>query len=116
MKILIIKYFLVAFLFMTPFSAKAEDRLLNLWPNQRANYVVKSQENAAKYEARGKDYVEHTLTTGGEVPIEPADDFMNEGQPEIDPVPVDIHQVSKMVEKTEGAVIEDPSKSPVAAQ
>jgi hypothetical protein len=116
MKTLIVKYFLVAIFLLTPFAVQAEDRLLELWPNQRAKHIIKSQEDAARYEARAHDYVAHTYATGGEVPIEPADDFMADGQPEIDPVPVDVNQISQIVEKTEGSVIEDPSKSPAVAQ
>ena len=111
MKNLIVKYLLVAIFLITPYAAHAEERLVDLWPNQRAKHLVKSQENAARYEARAQDYVAHNYATGGEVPIEPADDFMVESQPEIDPVPVDVNQISNIVGKVEGTVIEDPSNA-----
>ena len=94
-----------------PFAAKAEEQLMELWPKQRATYSIKSEENAAKYEARGRDYAAHTYATGGEEPSVPADDFMHETEPEIVPIPVNVEQVSNIVGKQADAVIEDPSKS-----
>lgn len=114
MKILSLKYVvfsLACFSVSLPFAAKAEEQLMDLWPNQRAKYVIKSEENAAKFESRGRDYTAHLYATGGEEPIAPAGDFMYETEPEIDPVAVDVNQVSDIVGEQAGAVIEDPAAS-----
>jgi hypothetical protein len=119
MKFLFFKYVifsLACFSVLLPFAAKAEEQLMELWPNQRAKYVVTSEENAAKFEARGRDYVAYLYATGGEEPIAPADDFMYETEPEIDPVAVDVNQVSDIVGKYTGSIIEDsvaPDATPV---
>lgn len=119
MKFLSFKYVifsLACFSVLLPFAAKAEEQLMELWPNQRAKYVVTSEENAAKYDSRGRDYTAHLYATGGEEPIIPAGDFMYETEPEIDPVAVDVNQVSDIVGKYTGSIIEDsvaPDATPV---
>lgn len=117
MKIISLKYAIFSFAILSvslPLAAKAEEQLMELWPNQRAKYVVKSEENAAKYESRGRDYVAHLYATGGEEPSQAADDFMIETAPEFEPVAVDVNQVSDIVGEQAGAVIEDPA-APVVA-
>ena len=113
MKYISIKYLLCSVAVMCvsiPFAAKAEEQLMELWPNQRAKYVIKSEENAAKYESRGRDYVAHTYSTGGEEPSQPASDFMHETEPDIEPKPIDVNQVSDIVGKYTGSIIEEPAK------
>jgi hypothetical protein len=112
MKITLLRCLALCLGLLAPLTAHAEEKLMELWPNQRAKHFVQSQDAAARYEARGQNYVDHLYTTGGESPIEPAADYMADGQPEIDPVPVDVNQVSQIVGTTEGTTIEDPSKTP----
>lgn len=119
MKKIALKYLICSVAVMSvsvPFAAKAEEQLMELWPNQRAKYVIKSEENAAKYESRGRDYVAHTYATGGEEPSPPPDDFMHETAPEIDPVSVDVNQVSNIVGKYTGSIIEEPVKPDAPTQ
>lgn len=86
---------------MTGFSvsARAEERLMVLWPKQRASHQATMDEQSAAYKARGQAYVDHLYATGGEEPMEAADDLSLTG--EIEPVPINVGQVADMVKATE---------------
>jgi|GEM_PF-2231315 len=93
------------------FSAQAGEESMILFPKTREAYVAKSEEKAAKYISRGKDYVDHIYATGGETQSAPAEDFMMDVsilESEIVPVPVDVGQVADIV-KSDGLAKEMPS-------
>ena len=92
--------FAVMICVMTVSTAQAEDdRLMNLYPATRGEYLVKSEDAAARYKARGDAYVEHTYATGGEERIAPPADFMAENEP-LNTVPVDAGQVADIVKES----------------
>jgi hypothetical protein len=76
-------------------AAFAEEKLMVLWPKQRAAHQITMDDQAAAYHARGQAYVDHLYDTAGEEPMPPADDFM--GQGEIQPVPINVGRVAEMV-------------------
>ena len=81
-------------------AARAEEKLMVLWPKQRAAHSETMADHAAAYEARGKAYTDHLYDTGGEEPSEPDADF-SMGQ-DIQPVPINVGQVAEMVKGAEG--------------
>lgn len=80
-------------------AAQAEEKLMVLWPKQRAAHQVTMDDQAAAYKARGQAYVDHLYATGGEEQMPVADDLSMGG--EIEPVPINVGQVADMVKATE---------------
>jgi rhamnose utilization protein RhaD (predicted bifunctional aldolase and dehydrogenase) len=80
-------------------AAKAEEKLMILWPKQRAAHQIVMDDHTAAYKARGQAYVDHLYDTGGEEPMPAADDLSMGG--EIEPVPINVGQVAEMVKATE---------------
>lgn len=74
----------------------AEEKLMVLWPKQRAAHQNTMDDNAAAYKARGQAYVDHLYETGGETPM--GDDM---SQTEIEPVPINVGQVADMVKEAD---------------
>lgn len=81
--------------------AKAEEKLMVLWPKQRAAHQATIEDHAAAYKARGQAYVDHLYDTGGEEEMPPADDLTLGG--EIDPVPINVGQVADIVKDTQAS-------------
>ncbi len=94
---------------------QAEEQLMNLWPNQRAKHLSASEDAAAKYKARGQAYVDHMYATGGEEPIAPDTEFVVDSASDVDPVRLNIKQVSDIV-KDEALKTADKNASPPASQ
>lgn len=90
---------LVAGIVLISGSAMAGDQLMVLYPHQRAAHQSKMDENAARYWARGQDYVDHLYATGGEEPMPESDDLLDELDDNV--VPVDVGQVADMVKQQE---------------
>lgn len=82
-------------------AAQAEEKLMVLWPKQRAAHQIVINDHAAAYKARGQAYTDHLYETGGETPMEAADDLSLGG--EIDPVPINVGQVADIVKDTQAA-------------
>lgn len=90
-----------------PHAAKAEEKLMVLWPKQRAAHQIVMDDHAAAYKVRGQAYVDHLYATGGEEEMPAADDLGLGG--EIEPVPINVGQVAAIVKDTQAA-----STSPAA--
>ena len=80
-------------------AAQAQERLMVLWPKQRAAHQVVIDDRTAAYKARGQAYVDHLYATGGEEPMPAGDDLSMTG--DIQPVPINVGQVADLVKDTE---------------
>lgn len=95
-------------------SAQAEEKLMVLWPKQRAAHQVKMDDQAAGYKARGQAYIEHLYATGGEEPMPAPDDLALGG--EIQPVPINVGQVADIVKSTPAATTNPASQTAATPQ
>ncbi|MDD3020949.1 MAG: hypothetical protein PHX61_08245 [Alphaproteobacteria bacterium] len=86
-------------------GARAEEQLMNLWPNQRVIHDREMGMQAEEYHVRGQEYVDHLYATGGETPIAESDaihDVLMDVYPIIDPVDVNIDEVATIIKAKDG--------------
>ncbi len=87
------------------FSVRADEQLMNLWPNQRASHDQEMGIKAQEYQMRGQEYVDHLYATGGESSLQELDSIHDEAvdlYPMIDPVEVNIDEVANIIKSKDG--------------
>ncbi|HOO51501.1 MAG TPA: hypothetical protein PLK94_09480 [Alphaproteobacteria bacterium] len=95
--------------------AFAEEKLMELWTNQRAIHSMEMKLSEQKYKRRGQAYVDQLYASHGEVPLGDDTDMHNDLDllPVVNPKPVNVSDVAQIIRENtmpQAPVVPVPSR------